>query len=139
MQDDAFFHSPDTSPSPSPPHQLPTDKHAQREGIDLYIASEHSFAVIKRSPSSTNVSSPKDEKKVTVNGRTYDCTGIRISNISDEVRFGMRLYAMLSFSAFFLSFEENRKKPPNSTKKSTCKAEARLGAPKGINMKGFVH
>jgi len=108
---DDTYHSPDISPSPSPPshmalYPLTTDKHAHKDGLELFRANEHSHNSNNNSPHTTTTttttstkrcntpntsspSSPKEsgERKVTVHGRTYDCQGVKISNVSDEIRF----------------------------------------------------
>jgi len=65
-------------------NEFNTHKHAHKDETELYLAKEHS-----NNRRISPIQSPRDnsDRKITVKGRTYECTGIRISNINDEVRF----------------------------------------------------
>jgi len=101
LQDDA---TPDRSPPSDTsliPYPYTTDyyhhnnshnshKHSTKDEREMYTANEHS----KFSPTHSRSTSPdpnnnnSDRKgRVYVNGKEYDCSGIRISAIVDEVRF----------------------------------------------------
>lgn len=80
----------------SPYHDYNSHKHARKDEMEHYTANEHipfHYQTSCTSPGSTCTSKHyiKDsmDRKVTVNGRSYDCSGMRISSIMDENRFGM--------------------------------------------------